>query len=277
MKPAAFDYVRADSPDEVVHHLAHLGEDARILAGGQSLMPILNMRLAQPSVLVDVSRSRVLAEVRSTDTALEIHAAATQGAVQQGKALADEVPLLAMALPWISHFQVRNRGTVCGSLAHADPSAELPLVLCALDGEVELVCAKGSRLVGAQDFFTGMLSTCRRPDEFLRRARFPRARAGEAFGFREFGLRHGDFAACAVAVVAARGRIRIAVGGVADKPATRDWPLLAGTALDDALNDLAWELDARSDPQVSAAMRRHLVRRLGRQAVDAAVQGLELA
>lgn len=277
MKPAAFDYVRADSPDEVAHHLAEFGDEARILAGGQSLMPILNMRLAQPSVLVDLSRSREMVEVQRTESALEIDAAVTQGAVQERASLMDEVPLLAMALPWISHFQIRNRGTVCGSLAHADPSAELPLVLCALNGEVELVSAKGCRHVLASDFFTGMLTTCRRPDEFLRRARFPRTRAGQAFDFREFGLRHGDFAACAVAVVATRDRIRIAVGGVADTPAIREWPLLTGTALDDALNDLAWDLNARSDSQVSAAMRRHLVRRLGRQAVDAALQRLEFA
>jgi 2-furoyl-CoA dehydrogenase FAD binding subunit len=277
MKPAAFDYVRADSPDEVAHHLAQFGDEARILAGGQSLIPILNMRLAQPSVLVDLSRSREMVEVQRKESALEIDAAVTQGAVQERAGLMDEVPLLAMALPWISHFQIRNRGTVCGSLAHADPSAELPLVLCALNGEVELVSKKGSRHVLASDFFTGMLTTCRRPDEFLRRARFPRAKAGQAFDFREFGLRHGDFAACAVAVVATRDRIRVAVGGVADKPAIREWPLLTGTGLDDALNDLAWGLNARSDSQVSAAMRRHLVRRLGRQAVDAALQRLEFA
>jgi len=275
MKPAAFDYVRADSSDEVAYHLGQFGDEARILAGGQSLIPILNMRLAQPAVLVDLSRSREMADVLSTDTALEIDAAVTQGRVQQRTNLKDEVPLLAMALPWISHFQIRNRGTVCGSLAHADPSAELPLVLCALNGGVELVSSRSRRQVRASEFFTGMLSTCRRPDEFLRRARFPRAAAGQAFDFREFGLRHGDFAASAVAVVATRDSIRIAVGGVADKPATREWPLLVGTALDDALNDFAWDLDARSDPQVSATMRRHLVRKLGRQAVDTAVRRLE--
>lgn len=277
MKPAAFDYVRADRADEATHHLAQFGDDARILAGGQSLMPILNMRLAQPQVLVDLSRSGEMADLVLTRSALEVGAAVTQGAVQARPTLMDEVPLLALALPWISHFQIRNRGTVCGSLAHADPSAELPLVLCALNGEVELVSAKASRWVPASAFFTGMLSTCRGPDELLRRARFPRAQAGQAFEFREFGLRHGDFAACSVAVMATRDRLRIAVGGVADRPAIRDWPRLDGTALDDALNDLAWELQARSDSQVSAAMRRHLVRRLGRQAVGAALESLETA
>lgn len=277
MKPAAFDYLRADNPQEVVQHLAQFGDEARILAGGQSLMPILNMRLAQPQVLVDISRSQEMAELVARNTALEIGAAVTQGAVQARPGLIDEVPLLAMALPWISHFQIRNRGTVCGSLAHADPSAELPLVLCALNGEVELVSSRSSRWVSASDFFTGMLSTSRRPDEFLRRARFPQAKAGQVFDFREFGLRHGDFAACAVAVVASQNTIRITVGGVADKPTSREWPQLERSALDDALNDLAWDLQARNDSQVSAAMRRHLVRRLGRQAVDAAVQALEIA
>lgn len=267
MKPAAFDYLRADHADVAVAALAQHGEDARILAGGQSLMAVLNMRLAQPSLLVDISRSESMAQIRIAQGQLCIGAAATQASVEWRQGLANELPLLTLAFPHISHFQVRNRGTVAGSIAHADPSAELPLCLLALQGELLLRSAKRRRRLAAQDFFTGMLSTARQDDELLEAARFPLARPGSGYGFVEYARRHGDYAVCAVAAVAHERGLRVAVGGVADRPVARDWPALDGDALDDALNEFAWALDARDDPQISAATRRHLVRRLGRQAV----------
>jgi len=271
MKPAAFDYLRAADAGEAVHWLQREGEGARILAGGQSLMAVLNMRLATPSLLIDISRSASLARVEVEAGALRVGAAATQASLEWRPQLAQELPLLALALPHISHFQIRNRGTVCGSIAHADPSAELPLCLLALQGEVLLRGARGTRRVAAADFFTGMLSTARAADELVEAVRFPLAQAGSGHGFSEFSRRHGDFAICAVAAIADRRGLRIAVGGVADRPMARDLPLLDPhtdrAALDDALNEFAWALDARDDPHVSAATRRHLVRRLGRQAV----------
>jgi 2-furoyl-CoA dehydrogenase FAD binding subunit len=267
MKPAAFDYVRADSADEAVALLAQHGGEARILAGGQSLMAVLNMRLAEPALLIDISRSSALAEVKVDRGALQVGAAATQAGIEWRPGLEQELPLLAQAFPHISHFQIRNRGTVCGSIAHADPSAELPLCLLALQGELLLRSAKRRRTLAAQDFFTGMLSTARQDDELLEAARFPLARPGSGYGFVEYSRRHGDFAVCAVAAVAHERGLRVAVGGVADRPVAQDWPVLEGDALDDALNEFAWALDARDDPQISAATRRHLVRRLGRQAV----------
>lgn len=271
MKPAAFDYQRADSGEEARALLARHGEDARILAGGQSLMTVLNMRLAQPQLLIDISRSEALARVEVQDGCLQIGAAATQASVEWRTGLTRELPLLALAFPYISHFQIRNRGTVCGSIAHADPSAELPLCLLALKGQVVLGSGKNKqRRLNSEDFFMGMLSTARAPDELLEAVRFPLARPGQGFGFAEFSRRHGDFAICAVAVVADAPGLRIAVGGVADRPIARELPLLDGSALDDALNEFAWALDARDDPQISAAMRRHLVRRLGRQAIQQA-------
>lgn len=271
MKPAAFDYQRIHSADEATAALAQLGEDARILAGGQSLMAVLNMRLAQPQRLLDISRCAPLQQVRVAHGALHIGAAVTQAAVEWRPTLAQELPLLRLAFPHISHFQVRNRGTVAGSIAHADPSAELPLCLLALQGEVLLKSAKASRRVKAQDFFTGMLLTVRRADELLEAVSFPLARAGQGFGFEEFAVRHGDFAICAVAAVADDRTLRIAVGGVADRPVAQNFPLLHGDALADALNDFAWQLQARDEPQASAALRRQLVRQLGRRAVEQAL------
>lgn len=270
MKPAAFDFVRADGVEDACALLQRHGDEARILAGGQSLMAVLNMRLAQPSLLIDISRSTALASIDVRDNCVQVGAAATQAALEWRGSLAQELPLLKLAFPYISHFQIRNRGTVCGSVAHADPSAELPLCLLALEGQVVLR-GKRQRVLAAEDFFTGMLSTARAGDELVEAVRFPLAKPGQGFGFREFSRRHGDFAICAVAAVADNRGLRVAVGGVADRPLAREWPLLEGSALDDALNEFAWALGARDDSQMSAASRRHLVRRLGRQAVEAAL------
>jgi 2-furoyl-CoA dehydrogenase FAD binding subunit len=271
MKPAAFDYQRIASADEACAVLARMGDDARILAGGQSLMAVLNMRLAQPQRLLDISRCAPLQQLRAEAGALRIGAAVTQAALEWRPGLAQELPLLRLAFPHISHFQVRNRGTVAGSIAHADPAAELPLCLLALQGDVLLKSAGASRRVAAEDFFTGMLQTARRADELVEAVRFPLARPGQGFGFDEFSVRHGDFAVCAVAAVADDQRLRIAVGGVADRPVARNFPLLQGEALADALNDFAWQLQARDEPQASAALRRQLVRQLGRRVAEQAL------
>jgi 2-furoyl-CoA dehydrogenase FAD binding subunit len=271
MKPAAFDYQRVETAEEAIAALAECGEDGRILAGGQSLMAILNMRLAQPKRLIDISRSKAMAGV-DVKGAMRIGAAATQASVEWRPDLAREVPLLALAFPHVSHFQIRNRGTVVGSIAHADPAAELPLCLLALEGTVQLRSAKRRRDVEADDFFTGMLSTSRAHDELVESVSFPTARTGAAYAFDEFSMRHGDFAVCAVAVVADAKRLRVAVGGVADRPMARDYDAsLNASALDDALNEFAWSLGARDEPQACATMRRRLVRTLGRRAVDQAL------
>lgn len=271
MKPAAFDYQRIASADEACAVLAQMGEDARILAGGQSLMAVLNMRLAQPQRLLDISRCAPLQQLRAAQGALQMGASVTQAALEWRPGLEQELPLLRLAFPHISHFQVRNRGTVVGSIAHADPAAELPLCLLALQGEVLLKSARASRRVAAEDFFTGMLQTTRRADELVEAVSFPLAQPGQGFGFDEFSVRHGDFAVCAVAAVADSQRLRIAVGGVADRPVARNFPLLQGDALADALNDFAWQLQARDEPQASAALRRQLVRQLGRRVAEQAL------
>lgn len=271
MKPAAFDYQRIESADEACAVLAAMSEDARILAGGQSLMAVLNMRLAQPQRLLDISRCAPLQQLRVEHGWMRVGAAVTQATLEWRPTLARELPLLQRAFPHISHFQVRNRGTVAGSIAHADPSAELPLCLLALQGEVLLKSAAASRRVAAEDFFTGMLLTARRADELVEAVCFPLAAPGQGFGFEEFSVRHGDFAVCAVAAVADGRNLRIAVGGVVDRPVARDFPLLQGDALADALNDFAWQLEARDEPQASAALRRALVRRLGRLAAEQAL------
>ena len=270
MKPAAFDYVRAESVDEALDVLAQEGADARILAGGQTLVPMLSMRMARPHVVIDIMGLPELAGIEVADGAIRVAAAVRQHALERYAGLAAQQPLLAAALPWIGHAQTRSRGTVCGSVAHADPSAELPLVLIALGGEIELRSKRGRRAVAAEDFFVGMMSTGCNEDEMIEAVRFPLARAGAGYAFREIGRRHGDFAIVACAAVVDGEAARLTVGGVADQPTAREVPLPNDPALDDALDAFAWDLEARGDLHATAAYRRELVRRLGRQTLEEA-------
>ena len=272
MKPAPFDYLRADDEEEALEALAEAGDDARLLAGGQTLMPMLNMRLVEPAVLIDISRLPGRAEINDDGTGIEVGATVTQADLEAWPALDRRAPLLAQALPLLGHVQTRSRGTVCGSLAFADPSAELPLCLATLGGAVVLRSRAGARTLPAAEFQTGMLSTACCEDEMVSAVRFPTAEPGAGHAFTEFARRHGDFAIVAIAAIARANGIRIGVGGVAEQPVVQDWPLLSGSALDDALNALAWSLDAADDALVSARYRRELVRRLGKQTVAAALE-----
>jgi 2-furoyl-CoA dehydrogenase FAD binding subunit len=161
MKPAAFDYVRAEHLDEALDVLGREGSDARILAGGQSLMPMLNMRLAKPSTIIDIMRLNELNRIDNKAGTITVGAGVRQASLLDWPELGRSLRLAALALPWTGHAQTRSRGTVCGSIAHADPSAELPLILQALKGEVHLRSAKRRRRVTAQDFFAGMMATTR--------------------------------------------------------------------------------------------------------------------
>jgi 2-furoyl-CoA dehydrogenase FAD binding subunit len=265
MKPAAFDYLRAEHLDEALNALKEEGSDARIIAGGQSLMAMLNMRLAKPRTLIDIMRLSELARIERKGNTITIGAGVRQAALLAWPDLRASLPLVALALPWTGHVQTRSRGTVCGSIAHADPSAELPLVLRAIGGEVHLRSAKKRRRVAAKDFFAGMMATTRADDELIEAVSLPVT--GMRCAFREVARRHGDFAIVACAAVATDSGVRLAVGGVADMPATRDFPRLEGDALDDALNAFAWELDARDDVHATARYRRDLVRMIGRDLV----------
>jgi 2-furoyl-CoA dehydrogenase FAD binding subunit len=267
MKPPRFDYVRAASLAEAHAVLAAEGADARVIAGGQTLVPMLSMRLARPKVLVDIMGLQDIGRIEEAEGVIRVGAAARQAELLRWPQLAKRQPLLAAALPWVGHAQTRSRGTVCGSVAHADPSAELPLVLVALGGNITLSTRWRRRTVAAEQFFLGPMSTARRDDELVAAVSFPLARPGHGYAFREFGRRHGDFAIVACAAVVTGNSIRFTVGGVADRPVARDWSNLSGYALDDALNELAHDLDAREDLHATARYRRDLVRRLGRETI----------
>src|ERR1700730_6008592 len=271
MKPAPFDYVRAETLDEALAVLASEGSDAQIMAGGQSLMAMLNTRLAKPKVLVDIMRLQELDRIDATADAVTVGACVRQRSLLSWPPLAEELKLVALALPWTGHAQTRSRGTICGSIAHADPSAEMPLALLALGGEVHLRTAGKRRKVAAEKFFTGMMSTARAADEMIEAVSFPYLGVDRC-AFREVARRHGAFAIVACAALASKQGVRFAVGGVADIAAVRDWPRLDGGALDDALNAFAHELDARDDVQATARYRRDLVRLIGRDLVREVLQ-----
>ena len=270
MKPTAFDYVRAESLGEALDVLAAEGADTNILAGGQTLVPMLSMRMARPHVVLDIMRLPGLDRIEIADGTIRVGASVRQRTLERYAELDKRQPLLAAALPWIGHAQTRSRGTVCGSVANADPSAELPLVLVALGGEIELRSQKGTRRITAETFFTGIMSTDRKDDELIEAVRFPAARAGTGYAFREIGRRHGDFAIVACAAVVNAREARLAVGGVADKPIACDLPLLGKSNFDEAFEDFTRALDARDDLHASADYRRRLVRALGLQTLQEA-------
>jgi 2-furoyl-CoA dehydrogenase FAD binding subunit len=272
MKPAAFDYVRAETPEEAIEVLHQEGDDARILAGGQSLLPMLNMRLARPRVLVDIMAVAEWRELRDDSAGLRIGAAVRQAALERLPDVARRQPLLAAVLPWVGHAQTRSRGTVCGSIAHADPSAELPLVLVALGGDVHLRSRRRVRRIPAEAFFTGMMATSRGDDEIVEAVSLPARRSGAGYAFREVARRHGDFAIIACAAVVDQSNARLAIGGVADRAVARNLPAPDAKELTEALDDFAWDLDARDDLHATARYRRELVRRLGREVIEEAAQ-----
>jgi len=266
MKPRPFDYVRPDTVEEAVAVLGEHGDDARVLAGGQSLMAMLNLRLADPAVIVDIARMKELDAITDLGDKIEIGAAVTQNKLLAWPQLSAKLPLLAAALPFVGHFQTRNKGTVCGSIAHADPSSEIPLSLAVLSGEVVLRSKKGERVLKANDFQQDMMTTAREPDELITAVRFP-VIATRGVAFREVARRHGDFAIVAIAVVMDGNTARLGVGGMTGRPAVRS---IAADGAAEAIAALAEELEGYEDLHASAKMRRDLLCRIGPVVIEEA-------
>lgn len=270
MKPASFDFLCPDTLEEALAALAEGGGEARIIAGGQSLVPMLNMRLARPGLLVDIMRLPALRRIDTSGDEITVGAGVRQAELEAWANLSRDLPLLAAAFPWLGHVQTRARGTVCGSVAHADPSAELPLSLVTLGGAVSLRSRKQKRTVKAEDFFIGMMATDLAEGEMIEAVHFPKARPGSGYAFREIGRRHGDFAIVACAAVADDKGLRLGIAGVDDRPRVFALPALDDDQFDNALNDIAWSLNARDDIHASARYRRELVRNLGRETLKEA-------
>jgi carbon-monoxide dehydrogenase medium subunit len=200
VKPSAFDYHRPDTAEEAVSLLAELGDGAKLLAGGQSLVPMMSLRLATFEHLIDIGSIAGLSGIERIDASVRLGAATTQAAIERSPAIAEALPLLARATPLIGHFQIRNRGTIGGSLAHADPAAEYCAVALALDAEFDVLSPAGSRIVPAADFFTGLWTTALGENELLTAVTVPVWEGRCGFAIEEFARRHGDFAIAGAAV-----------------------------------------------------------------------------
>lgn len=272
MKPAAFDYVRAESLNEALDALSQYGDDARVIAGGQSLGPMLNMRLATPAVLIDIMGLAELDRIEFSDDGAMAAAGATQARFMSRLELRRAQPLLHEAMPWIGHVQTRSRGTVCGSLANADPAAELPLLLAVVGGAAIAQSSQGQRAIPAADFFMGMFETALQPDELMLAVKFDAPSPGAGVAFREVAERHGDFAIVAAAAVADADGVTLGFGGLDDRPHVTRLDGLAKTDAKQAVNDLAARLDPQSDPKADAAYRRRLARELGLEVVFKAME-----
>ncbi len=289
MKLPPVDYEAPGTLSGALELLAEHQDEASVLAGGQSLIPLLALRLAQPAVLIDINGVEGLSGVSRTDGWVTIGATTREYVAEESQTIADAVPLLAAALPLIGHEAIRSRGTVGGSLAHADPAAELPAVARALDAEFVVHGPNGERVVPAAEWFEGYLTTSRAVDELLTEVRFPAARPGTGTSFQEVARRHGDFAmvGLATSVTLNGGTItdaRLAFAGVSDVPvrATAAEELLVGHApaaelFDEAAQRASAGIDPPSDLHGSAEYRKKvaaaLVRRGLREAVGNAMRG----
>jgi CO/xanthine dehydrogenase FAD-binding subunit len=281
MKPAPFDYIRPDSLAEVCELLA-ADEDARVIAGGQTLVPMLAMRLARPARLVDILRLPELAGIRAEAGAIVVGATTRQAQAERDPVIRKSVPMLAQVLPWVGHPPTRNRGTIGGSIANADPSAEIPLVAVTLGADILLATSAGPASMPANDFFIGAMLTAMGQGDCVSAIRFPvwpHQRIG--VGFFEISARRSDFAFVAAAAQVAldeEGRcldIALGVGGVGDRPLRLAMAPLIGTRLDaasvaDAVNAASVELEANSDLHASATYRRRVAVTLCIRAVEQA-------
>jgi carbon-monoxide dehydrogenase medium subunit len=287
VKPSPFTYHRPGSLDEALDVLAAVGGDGKVLAGGQSLLPVLSMRLAAPAHLVDVNRLTELAYVRAEVGGVRVGALARHAEVEHSEAAHRVQPLLRQALRLVAHPTIRNRGTTVGSLAHADPAGEMTAVLAALDGRVTLASSTGRREVGAAEFFVGPLESAVAAGELAVEAFFPAATPGSGTAFVEVARRHGDYAVCGVAAVVspvgtdgpggAALQARLGYVSMGPTPAVADLPavLPTGPGVDprswaDAAAQAVTGLDPEPDIHASAAYRLHLARVLTARALAAA-------
>jgi aerobic carbon-monoxide dehydrogenase medium subunit len=284
VKPARFAYEAPTTLDGVLKSLATTGDGAKVIAGGQSLAPMLNMRLARPDRLIDINAVSELGEMTLDGGHLYIGALVRHDALARNDLVRQRCPLLAHAAETIGHYAIRKRGTIGGSLAHADPAAQLPLVALALDAEMDIRSARGSRTVAARDFFLSVFSTALDPDELLVRVKVPLPPAGEGFGFRLFNRRAGDFAIVSVAGTVLRGpgdtiaRLRLAIGGIGPVPVRVEH--LAANEAGQALSEhwsarvaaaVANAVEIEENERAPVAFRKELVAELTREALDEAL------
>ncbi|ABE35852.1 FAD binding domain in molybdopterin dehydrogenase family protein [Paraburkholderia xenovorans LB400] len=277
MKPAAFSYHRPTSIDAVVELLDRYGFDAKVIAGGQSLAPMMNMRFAQPTQLIDLNAVPNLTGIERRGDRLVVGALTRHHDVAESALVHEACPLLAAAAATVGHYAIRQRGTLGGSLAHADPAAQLPLAAVTLGARIQAIGPRGTREIAAGEFALGTMTTALEPDEIVAAVHFPCRSPAEAHGFELFSRRHGDFAiaSCAITATIVHGQfsaLRIGIGGVSDVPVSLEF--LAESFVGETVSDAtcvgiaqraAATVEPVDDSRISAAYRRELVEALCRR------------
>lgn len=284
MKPAPFQYVAAQSVEHAISLLTEYGPSAKIIAGGQSLVPMMNYRLARPDWLVDINRIPELAGIAAKGEFLRVGSLTRYIALEKSETVRRLAPLLSQILPHIAHAAIRNRGTIGGSICHADPAAEMPVAMLALDAVFEIRGPAGTRRVPADDFFVGQMTTQIEPDEVLVAIEIPNMRPEDTSGFSEFARRRGDFALASAAVVLRfsgsrlSDHVRIAIGGLSQRAqrAMKAEALLNGQTLTSDLIEkvaqtAAEEVEAGSDLHATETYRRSLIATQVKQALAGAI------
>ena len=283
MKPAKFEYHAPVSVEEALRILERYQGEARVLAGGQSLVPMMNFRLATPAAIVDLNRIAGLAEIGEADGVVTIGAMVRQRRIEFAPLIAEKLPLLSAATRWIGHLPTRTRGTIGGSIAHADPAAEIPMILQVLEGEVVVRAPQGERRIAAPDLFLSPLTTSLAPDEVIIEVHFPTMPPGASYAIEEFARRKGDFAIAAISVMLVRDgerctMARLATAGIGpvtvrlrDAEAILEERGLGDAAIAAAAEKAAELVEPMSDQHGSADYRRHLTGVLTRRAVHKAI------
>ena len=282
MKPAPFDFVRPTTASEVAEALSEAGGDGMIIAGGQSLMPMINFRLVKPSVLVDINGIPSLSQIRSEGTRLRLGATVRHYMTATDPLIKERVPILHEAMHHVAHLTVRNRGTFCGSVCHADPAAEMPMMTLLLNGQITAHSVRGDRKIAADEFFTGSLMNSLDPDEFVTSIEIDTLPSNTGWGFEEFAKRHGDFALSCVATTMCMqdglaSGVRFAMMGVGETPLRLNSveTLIEGREvtpqlMSEVVELLTDTLQPNTDLHASADYRRHLSGALARRALDSA-------
>lgn len=285
MKPAAFEYIAADSVESAVAALGDAGGDGKIIAGGQSLVPMLNFRLLRPSVLVDINRIPGLAGIEDRGASIRVGALTRHAMLETSDVIAAHFPVLSEAMTFVAHLAIRNRGTIGGSLSHADPAAELPMMTMLLDAKIGIASGAGRRTVTPADFFLGALTTDLGDDDLVTDIEFPKLPPDTGWGFEEVARRSGDFAlACVAATISmadgVMGEVRIGMMGVGEtamrasdaEALLTGQPRLTDELIDEAVASIRGIVEPNTDLHASSDYRRHLVGVLAQRALRAAWQ-----
>ena len=275
MKPPPFDYVQVKTIDEALSILNDYGDDAQIIAGGQSIVSMLNMRLIKPKIIIDINFLKNSSYIISKNKSIFIGPTYRQLDLEKRKKTQYDLPLLSEAISYVGHMQHRARGTVIGSICHGDPTSELPLCFLALKGKITLRNKLRKRKVNASDFYLGPLITTKEPNEIATEIEFPASQKKTGYAFKEISEKFGDFAIASFAAVTNKDKIRFAVGGVSDKPIATEWENKKHINLADKLNEFAWKIDILDNQHTSAKYKRDLVRKIGLKTIAKAIERAE--